>query len=78
MCIYPVGEGANLLLTSIRQILFLKIFFQICSAMRRKVKRTEKQSEKTGIKISEVKFINLTVERKQPRQTKEKGREIER
>ena len=46
--------------------------------MRRKVKRTEKQSEKTGIKISEVKFINLTVERKQPRQTKEKGREIER
>ena len=44
--------------------------------MRRKVKRTEKQSEKTGIKISEVKFINLTAEHKQPRQILE--REIER
>lgn len=46
--------------------------------MRRKVKRTEKQSEKTGIKTFDAKFINLTAERKQPRQTKEREWEIER
>jgi len=45
--------------------------------MRRKVKRTEKQSEKTGIKMFGAKFINPTAERKHHRQTKEREKEKE-